>query len=469
MASIQSAGVGSGLDLESLITGLVSAEGQATAQQLNRREASYQAKLSGFGIVKSSLSQFQSRLADLKDLSDFQKRSAVSSDTAALTVTAANKAVAGEHTIEINSLAAANRLRTAGVADKDTAVGTGTLQIGANGESFEVTITSENDTLEQIRDAINDATDNVGVNASIINADDGAGGTESRLVLTSDSTGTAYDIGVLVVDADGDNTDSSGLSILSSNNLVEITASADASIVLDGQAITRSSNTISDAIAGLTLNLLEADAGDEKTITISEDKSAVRSSVNSFVDAYNALLDSLNQVTFFDSGNNRAGILIGDSSVRNLRFQLSRELGEVVPSVTSDYNSLSALGITSNEDGVYSLNNEVFSEALENNFDDVGLVFADEQNGIAVQLDKIADDYLTGSGILDNRTNGLQSSIDDISDRRVALNDRLVRIEQRFRQRFTALDNTVAIFQSTSTFLAQQLAALPGFTRTTRN
>ena len=465
---ITSAGIGSGLDIEGLITKLVSAEGTPVAQRYDRQEAGFQAELSGLGLVKSSLSQFQSAIADLKNLTSFQPRTATSSDTTVFDATATNIAVAGNYQVQVNAVAAAHKVRSAGVATSSTDVGTGTLTITINSESFNLTIDDSNKTLGGIRDAINNATDNKGVSATIVNVDNGGGGTESRLVLTSTNTGTAHDINVTAVDDDANNTDASGLSLLASNNLTQITASANASIQVDGQTITRSTNTITDAIDGITLTLKKSDVGVNKTLAVALDDKSVKDSVNKFVSAYNDLQSTFKQVTFYDATTKKSGVLIGDSTVRNISSLISQQVVKAVPAVTSGFNSLSAIGIKSNAEGVYSLDSTVFDAALASNFDDIGKVFADSTDGIAVKLDTVLDSYLKTDGIMQTRTDGIQSSIDLIADSRARLNDRLIKIEARYRKEFTALDALVANFQATSNFLTQQLASLPGFTRPTK-
>ena len=462
---ITSAGVGSGLDIEGLITQLVTAEGQPVAQRLDQQEAGYQAELSGLGFLNSALSQFQSSLADLKDLDSFQPRTAATSDSAVFSATATNTAVAGEYAVQVNAIAEAHKVSSGGVTDADTVVGTGTLTFTINGESFTVTVDSSNDTLAQIRDSINDAEDNTGVSATIVNVDDGSGGTESRLVLTSTNSGTDYNISVTVDDDDTTDTDTSGLSILASVNLTVLNASVDASIEIDGQTVTRSSNTISDAIDGVTLNLLKADPAVDKTLSIALDQDSVQESVNAFVSAFNSLKSTIDQLTFYNPATQQSGVLLGDATVRNVENRISQEMVKAVEAVTGSYDTLSSIGISTDASGNLVLDTTVFDDAIAANFDDIGTLFADETDGIAVKLDDLLDAYLDSDGILAARTDGLQSSIESIGDSRERLSDRLIRIEARYRSEFTALDALVANFQATGDFLTQQLDSLPGFTR----
>ncbi len=462
---ITSAGIGSGIDIEGLITQLVTAEGQPEAQRLDRQEADYQAELSGLGLLKSALSSFQTSIADLEDLGNFQPRAASSSDDTVFTAVATSSSVAASYQIQVNAIAEAHKVRSAGVATSSTDVGSGTLTITIDGDSFDVVIASTSQTMDDIRDAINNASDNTGVNATIVNVDDGGGGTESRLVLTSTSTGTANDISVTVVDDDTNHTDTSGLSMLTSVNLTTLNASVDASIEVDGQTITRSANAISDAVDGVTLTLLKADAAVDKTLAVTLDTASVNASVLSFISAYNSMKSTFDQLSFFDPTTESAGILLADSTLRIVSGRISTELSKTVAAVGGTYDSLPSIGIESDADGNYVLDQTVFDEALATNFDDIGTLFADSTDGIAVKLDALLDEYLNTGGILESRTDGLKTSIESIDDSRELLSDRLIRIEARFRAEFTALDILVANFQATSNFLTQQLANLPGFSR----
>ncbi|MEM7209376.1 MAG: flagellar filament capping protein FliD [Pseudomonadota bacterium] len=462
---ITSAGIGSGLDIEGLITQLVTAEGQPAVNRLDQQEAGYQAELSGLGLLSSALSQFQSSLTDLKDLDSFQPRTATSSDESVFTASASNTAVAGEYQIQVLATAEAQKLSTAGFADSDAEVGTGTLTFTINGESFDVIIDENNKTLAGIRDAVNEAGDNTGVSATIVNVDDGFGGTESRLVLTATQSGTDNTVNVTVLDDDGDSADANGLSTLTNVNLTELNAAVDAQIEVDGQSVTRSSNTINDAIEGVTLELEKADIGTNRSLSIELDKSSLTSSVNEFIAAYNSLGSTVAQLSFYDAASDTAGVLLGDATLRNIDSQVSLQITQTVAAVTGGFNSLSSIGITTNANGDLELDSEVFDAAVDSNFDDIGTLFADETDGIAVKLDSLLSAYLDTDGILNARTEGLQTSIDEIDESRERLSDRLIRIEARYRAEFTALDALVANFQATSDFLTQQLADLPGFSR----
>ena len=270
MALIAS-GIGSGLDIDNLVTQLVRVEGEAPSLRLNRREASFQSDLSAIGQLKAALSEFQSSLSGLKDVDGLQPRTASSSDSDLFTAIADNTAVAGKYSIEVLTLAQSEKVRSNSFTDSDTEViGTGTLDISLGGTIFQITVDNSNNTLEGIRDAINAASDNPGITASIINVDGGP-----QLVLSSDSIGATNTITVAVVDDDG--SDGFDLTRLDSANLTVAQAAQDATFILDGQLVTKGSNSFSDVITGLTIELKKEAVGTTETLTVKLDEGGGKS------------------------------------------------------------------------------------------------------------------------------------------------------------------------------------------------
>lgn len=198
--AISLSGIGSGLDIKGLVSQLVQAEGAAKNNALNRRESNYQTELSALGTLKSSLSSFKDAAAKLADADDLLKVNATSSDEAMFTASASSSASAGNYAVEVLNLAKAQKLSSAGFSSASDSVGTGTMTIGSGANSFDVNIDTDNNSLAGIRDAINNAADNSSVTATIVNVDDGAGGTEARLVLTAKNSGTDNQISIDVTE-----------------------------------------------------------------------------------------------------------------------------------------------------------------------------------------------------------------------------------------------------------------------------
>ena len=463
MAAITSPGVGSGLDISSLVSQLVAAEGQATTVRLDGKEAKLQATLSAVGSLKGVMSEFQASLGNLKSDSYFDDRTATSEDTKLFTASATASAVLGNYEIEVAGLAKANKVRSTGFTDSSSVVGTGSMTITSGSNSFTLTVDSSSDTLAEIRDAINDSSSNNFVSATIVNVDDGSGGTESRLVLTTKNVGAANALTITVDDDDLNDTDASGLSHLATANLVQLDPAQDAVVKIDGQAVTRSSNTISDAIDGVTLELLtETETpGTTTGLTIGTDTASVFSSVASFVTSYNKMIEVFNQLSSYDPTTGVSGTLFGDATLRSIENQVRREITNTVDSLNGSITNLVDIGITTTDSGALKLDSTILKGAISDNMDDLAKLFSSE-DGIATRLDSLVDSYVKSTGVLGSRTSSLNDQVQDITEQRIALENRLASLESRLLAQFTALDTLVSQLNSTSTYLSQQLANLPG-------
>lgn len=459
MPSITSPGIGSGLDIETLVSQLVLFEGQPAEQRLSRREATFQAELSGLGSFRAALDQMRTTLEPLRDLGEFGARTVSSSNEEIFTVTADSNVAPGQYEIEVVSLAQGQKLASGAFADADTYVGTGTLDISLDpaspdGGSFTVEITdSAKATLADIRDAINAADGNPGVTASIVNADDGA-----HLILSGSLTGKSRTITVTATGGDG------GLDALvydpenSITNLTETQAALDAEIRIDSFTHFSPTNVVSAAIDGLSIELVSADPGSTATLSIGLDQEQTRALVDDFVSAYNGLIVTAQALTSYDVETQTAGALQGDSLVPTLLDRLNREFNKTV---MGTLGSLRDLGLQVSLEGTLEVTEEKLDAAVRDNFEDIGTLFADEFNGVAVRMDAVLDEYLKADGLLDVRDDGLNESIKGITSQRERLEFHLQAVETRLRSQFLALDTLVAQLNNTSNFLGAQLSSLP--------
>ncbi len=374
-------GIGSGLDIEGLVTQLVAAEGQPTTLRLDQKEAALQAELSAFGSLKGALSSFQSSLSGLTSLSGFNARKATVNDPTLYTATAASTATPGTYDITTTTLAQAHKLASTAFADITSTVGSGTITFrfgeydatestftpksGAASET--VVIDNTNNTLAGIRDAINNA--DIAVSASVIND-----GTGYRLLISSTSTGDENGLEITVDDDDGNDTDASGLSQLlfttATKNLSTTVSGADAQLTIDGLAIISASNTITDAIEGVTLNL--ADTGLAK-LTVELDKATTKTAIEGFVNGFNTLMGTINSVSSFNVETQEAGILLGDVTLRGIETQLRQILGEQIGN--GAVRSLVDIGITTERDGTLLLDSTKLQDALDNHYEDMATIF----------------------------------------------------------------------------------------------
>lgn len=468
--TISSLGSGSGLDLSGLLTKLVNAEKAPQQAIIDQKTATTNASISALGTLQSKLAAFQTALANLKDSNDFNNKTATSSDTSLFSATAVSTADVGSYAISVKTLAQANKVASANFADQTTSVGSGTLTIGVGGKSFNVTVTAgTNDTVAGIRDAINQASDNTGVKASLLTVSNGAGGTAVKLVLTSTSTGAANQISVSAADSDGNNTDAVGLSQLyysktdAASQLSQVNAAQDASITVDGFPATSSTNTFSSTIPGITITALKGATDPlnppSAQLSIATDTSAIAKSVGDFVTAYNDLASTFTQLAGYDSTSKTAGPLYGDSSVSLIQSRIRQALSNSVGGAASDLNNLAQIGITTNADGTLAFDTTKFSTATNSRISDLGKLFSGT-TGIAGQLDTLITQFTSTGGTLKAHQQALNDQLSKLSDQQTALNTRIADYQARYQAQFAALDQIVQQLNQTSSYLTQQFNAI---------
>jgi flagellar hook-associated protein 2 len=444
MATItSSAGV---LDVSSLVSQLVSADRAPVENRLNLRESTARTTLSALGIFKSAMSSFQTAVNSLKGSSSGLGKLATASSTPTLfTSSAGTGAVAGSFGVEVKQLARVGKIATDAYASADAVVGNGTVTVSAGAESFDVVLADGSNSLADLRDKINAATDNTGISATILNETGGA-----RLVLTSRSTGVANAVSLSSAAETG------GAAFITTSS---VQTALDAEVEIDGFPYTSASNTIDKAVDGVTINLLKAEVGTVGTLTMSLDASSSSSAVESLVKSYNALFATVATYSKYDASTKIAGPLMGDASVRTAMQQVRSVLGS--SATGGDFTLLSQLGVTTQADGSLKLDSSKLSSALQADPDGVKAMFAGTE-GYATRLSTLLDGVLGSGGRIEAGTQSLQARLDDISDRRDALDLRMEAAQRRYLKQFTALDSLLGQLSSTSNYLTQQLANLPG-------
>ena len=443
MAGMTASGLGgSGLDVNSLVAQLVAAERAPLQQRISRVESEISTKLSAFGTVRAALSSMQSTLSGIKTPESLQIRRATVSDATVLRPTATAAAAPGNYGIEVDELAAAHKLASAEQAGGATAtVGSGTLNFAQNGQSFSVAVTAAM-TLSELRTAINTATGNTGVQASIITTGSGA-----RLTLTSNATGLAKAITVTVTDpADGLDTFVAGLSTT--------TAAKDASIKIDGFTVTAPTNTITGAIEGVTLDLLSAKPGTTLSLGVTNETQAVKDRINRLVSDFNAFQAQSARLRAYDPKTRVGGPLLGDSALRNLEGTLRREMTTATTSAPAATNSLTAIGIRFGADGRLTVNDTQLTEALANRFGEVTAMLT-STDGLVARLNTVIDAQISSEGALTARTNSLDARKRTVEKDKEAMEARLVLIEKRYRAQFINLDRMLTDMQGTSSYIAK--------------
>ncbi len=411
---ITASGLGSGLDIEGLVSQLVAAERQAPELRLNREESRLQATLSGFGQLKSALSSFQSASTALGTSSLYRGMQASSSNSSSVSASVNSSAAAGSYDIEVSQLATRHSLASVGFADRDsTPLGTGSLTIRFGTTSYDsgtdsytgfsqnsergtlnLTIDSSNNTLQGISDAINEA--DAGVRASVVN--DGSG---YRLLLSSDFTGAENSLEIVVSDDDGNDSDTSGLSRLAFNsaatNLEQTAAAADALFTVNGLSISSAENQVRDTLDGVTLNLA-AVTDAPVAVSVERNLGAIEAGVEGFVTRFNELQGTLTALAGYNAASGQGGVLQGDFTVSAVENRIKSLLRNSADSATGSFQRLSEVGITTQSDGTLALDSEQLQSALEDDLDGVISLFAAFGQTSSDQFTVLGNSDATGVG-----------------------------------------------------------------------
>jgi len=550
MSTLTSLGIGSGLDVESIITQLMSIE-RRPLTALSTKESSVKSKISAFGSISSAVSTLKDAATTLADPSKLAGYKANFADSTKASATATGTASAGTYSVNVKQLASAHKVASnTNFTGLSQAVGTGsfTLNVGSTATTIQ---TGANATLGDLRDAINNSA--APVTANLIASDGG-----TKLVLTAEETGKEISLSS-ISDLDGGDgadfaallsgfttvggphtisgntafsgpgeqvgpgtlnitvgstttavqisganatlqdvsdainaagagvnaaivTDTTGthlqLTSTDSNKMVSYSTVDDnatdglefsklrgystvgatpqvpqqAIVEIDGQTVTSNSNTISDAVGGVTLTLLQAGT---TTFTVARDTSGITTAVDSFVSAYNALNSKIKTLTAYDATNKTGSVLTGDATARSIQNQLSSLLfGD--GGTANAIDTLSDIGIEFASNGNISVDSGKLADVISSDFESVLSTLGD----YGTQFKTLTKDLTSSTGMLTSRTDGLNLSIKDFSRQRESLELRMTAIEKRYRTQYSSLDTIVASMQQTSSYLAKQLANL---------
>ena len=416
---ISSVGLGSGLDVNSIITGLMGVEKKpltAVAQQ----KSAYQSKISAYGTMKSSLSLFQSSISALSNIAKFNEQTATSANTSIFTASTDGTATSGDHAITVSQLAKSEKLVSSTFEKVTDTVNTGTLNItfgsydpsnnntftaNPNKSPLSITINNSNRTLTGVRDAINAA--NGGVTASIVN-----NGSGNQLVLTSTDTGQVnnmkitgisqltYDkssgsnstsggytftVGGIKITVGGSSNSGSNSGSNNNNDFTEVQAATNALLNVDGVDVSKASNTVTDVINGVTLNLLSTSSSNSINLHIASNQTDVKALVTSFVEAYNKLDTTLRSLTKFDSTGKASGVLLGDGTARSVVNQIKSVMNKAI-NTTGGLTTLSQIGITFQRDGQLALDSTKLTTAMNTNFGDIATLFTSSLKATDAQI-----------------------------------------------------------------------------------
>ena len=481
-------GLGSGLDIEGLVTGLIDAESAPQLALFASRTVKATELISGFGQISSSLASLQSSLTTLKSADTFSSVSATSSAASYATVSADPGAAAGSYSLDVTSLATRQSLVSGDVAATTTQVGSGTLTISLGTPTYNVapadtttyssfsadssitaiavTISSGTDTLADVRDAINAATDLV--TASLVK-----NGSNYKLLLSPTDSGVAKSLSVSVTDTgDSNNTDNSGLSQLAFNsttsNLSQVRAGSDAAFSINGMSLTSSSNTLNDVIDAVDITLLQPTAS-AVTLTLTDDASVAETAVDAFVTAYNSYVSTHATLIDYDESTEASGALLGDFTARSIADKLRTQLSTTIASATGTYSTLSSIGVEVQTGGTLQLDTTKFQAAMAADRDSVQAIFVDRVSGgstlsgFASAIDTLLDNFTSSTGVIKERTDSIEAQMVEITTQETEFTRLMDSAEARYRSQFNALDSLLAEMTATQDYLTAALDQLPGF------
>jgi flagellar hook-associated protein 2 len=455
VASTGSAGAagGSVINVSSLVSQLVAATQAPQESLINSQTQAVTTQISALGTLKSGLSTFQSSLAALDTPSAFQVETANSSDPTAFTATASSGAPAGTYSVGVTQLAQAQQLLSGPVSD--SSLGTGTLSVSLGGTSFSVPVTTGNNTLADIAADINGAAGNPGVSATVLQGADG-----NHLLLSSAQTGASNTISVSETDG---GSGLSGLTYGTGNtaNYTQESAAQDAEYSVSGVNFTSSTNTVTNGLSGISLDLLGATtAGSPATLSVSSDSTTITSNIQAFVTAYNTLQTSLVALGGYDASSGTAGPMMGNAVLTGTQNQLQEALYSVVNTGSSTYNTLASIGITTNSDGTLSLNTATLQSALGTNFSAVTQLFSGT-SGVANTLNSEITTALGASGSITQAGQTLTTQENALTQQSSQLSAQMTALTASLTQQYSALNSLLSSLQTTSSYLSQAFAELP--------
>jgi len=454
--TISFGGLASGMDTAGLIDALMAAE----RGPLNRLEADkvwLSSRLAAYTAFDVKLNTFQENIKVLDDRDQYYKQEVSSASDDFFTATASIEALENtSYQIEVESLAQVQKSYSNTVdganndigfsSKSDLILGTGSFIITVDGEDKTIEITDENNSLEGLMKTINDG--DVGVSAAIIN--DGSD-SPYRMTFTGQTVGSSFTI------------DTTGLTggTESFQNFEVSQPSTQAHIIVDGLDIFSDSNTISEAIPGVTLDLLKAEIGTETQISINRNTEAVAKNVKDFIAGYNEVVSFVtSQSTIGDSDS---GILSGDSGLSSVK----RHLQDMLTTLTDNsgsFRTLSQLGLETQKDGTITLNSEILDKAIESDLDSIVSLLNGEENGSGGIAEDF-NDYLGSltdniSGLLAGREESITSNISRLDARIVQTEMRLAKRQETLSAQFNAMEQMVSVMNAQSDYLTQQMSAM---------
>ena len=474
--TISSAGIGSGLDVSSIVTSLMSVE-RLPLTKLQNQATGMQTRLSAFGQMQSLVGTLRDAAGPLSKADSYAITNSSSTDALSVNASSSIKAVPGSYLVAVSALSSTQtNVSASGQFTAGTDVvgsGTITLRLGtwSTGQTSFTPKTGSADvvipvgasegTLAGIRDKINAA--NAGVSATVVTDATGA-----RLALQSTATGAENGFRITVADDDTVNNDAAGLSRLaydppapaSANQMGLTQSAANTQATINGIAVSTIGNTLTDVVDGMTFTLGKVTTS-PVTVTVTRNTDAVKTMLTGFVSAYNALNNFLTTVTAYNPASKQGALLQGAAATTGLQNQLRAMLG-MPSSASSTYSTFSAVGVEFQKDGSIKLNDTKVAATLKN-LPELTKAMATvdssdaTKNGLAKKIGTWADGLLAATGALPGKAKSIQAQIASNTKDQAQASDRIDATERRIRAQYTALDKTMSEANGLSKYVQQQI------------
>lgn len=472
MATITSPGVGSGLDVNGIVSQLVALE-RRPLEKLEQAASTIQTRISSYGRVQSLFGSLRDAAAALGRSTQWQQTTATASDPTALSVSASSGASVGSYGVTVSSLARSQSLASTAFTDSATVVGGGTLQIELGGWNAGNTVFTPrsgstavnvsvpaNATLQQVRDAINGA--NAGVSAAIVTDASGA-----RLTLRSRDSGLTNALRITATDSGGTPI-TTGLGALGYNppggatSVSQTQAAANAAASINGLAVASESNTLSGVLDGASITLLKETGATPVSVSVTSDRTAMKTAIAAFTTAYNALNSYLAEQTKYDESSKTAGSLQGDSAALGMRSQM-RSLLRAGSGASSVLTSLSDIGFNVQRDGAIATDAKKLDAALDR-LPELARLFSNADPvvpanvGFGERFRVMIDQIVGTTGTLTTRSDGLKATLKRNKTDQEKLEERVQRVQERLLKQYSALDTQMGQLNSLSSYVNSQVA-----------
>ena len=447
MATISSPGIGSGLDVKNIVSQLVALEKQPLTA-LKADASTVQAKISAFGQIKSLVSTLSDAAYQLSSVTGWNAVAATSSNPSGVTASAVGGTLPTVFSVSVSALAKAQSTTTAALSPVSAAVGAGTLTITPNtGAAIAIDIT-DSDKLSDVASKINGSAANV--TATIL-----TDATGEHLLLRSKNTGVANGYSLSAVEAPSTGT---GLSRLATGSTTT-QAATDAAAMVNGVAVTSSTNVFANTVTGVTFTALQVTTT-PVDIAIAKDPSTIKTNIDNFVKAYNAVNQLLNEATKYDTTSKTGALLQGDSSALTLQNGL-RSAAQSITTGSAMFHRLADVGITQQRGGDLVVDSSKLALGISN-VDELKKLFSNmggggAADGISVKVKTLANNLLASGGYFSSKDTSLNRALARNAQNQAQVNDRAARVEASLTARYSALDAKMSSLNALNAYVAQQV------------